>query len=63
MTSKIHQLSHLSSNHENRDTRIVLHTLHTTAVGNKRNVDKCPETNQGIRCVYTVTALPQGLQY
>ena len=38
----------LVHNHENLDTRIVLHALDATAVGYKRNVDKCHGTDQGI---------------
>ena len=35
MTSNIHEVSHLSSNHEDLDTRIVLYALDATAVGYK----------------------------
>ena len=63
MTSNIHEASHLSSNHEDLDIRIALHALYATAVEYTRNVVKCQCTDQGIRCVYTVTVSPQGLQY
>ena len=48
MTSNIHEAPNLSPNHENLDTRIVLHALDATAVGYKRNVDKCHDTDQGV---------------
>ena len=38
MTSNIHEASHLSSNHEDLDTRIVFNKLDATSVGYKRNV-------------------------
>ena len=63
MTSNIHEASLLSSKHEDLDTRIVLHALDALAVGYKRNVGKYHDTDQGIRCIYTVTVSPQGLQY
>ena len=36
MTSNIHGVSHLASNHEDLDTRIVLYALDATAVGYKK---------------------------
>ena len=62
-TSDIHEEPHLSSDHEDLDTRMTLNALDATAVGCKRNVGKCLGTDQGIRCVYTVIVSPQGLQY
>ena len=60
-TPIIHEASHLSSDHENLDTRMALHACNATAVGYKRNVGKCLDTDQGIRCLYIVTVSPQGL--
>ena len=60
-TSNIHEASHLSPNYEDLDTRMSLHACDATAVGYKRNVGKYLDTDQGIRCVYTVTVLSQGL--
>ena len=54
--SNIHEASHLSSDHEDLDTRMALHALDATTVGYKINVGKCLDTIKGIRCVYTVTA-------
>ena len=36
MTLNIHEVSHLSSNHEDLDTRIVLNALDATEVGYKK---------------------------
>ena len=36
----------MSTNHEDLDTRMVLHDLVATAVGYKRNVGKCHDTDQ-----------------
>ena len=58
-SSNIHKASHLSSDHEELDTRMTLHARDATAVGYKINVGKCLDTDQGIRCVYTVTVSPQ----
>ena len=60
-TSNIHEAPHLSSDHEDLDTRVALHARDAIAVGYKRNVGKCLDTDQGIRCVNTVTVSPQGL--
>ena len=56
-------MPHLSSDHEDLDTRMALQALDATAVEYKRNVGKCLDTDQGIRYVYTLTVSPQGMQY
>ena len=58
--SNIHEAPLLSSDHS-LDTRMAIHAYDATAVGYKRNVGKCLNTDQGIRCVYTVTVFPQGM--
>ena len=63
VTSNVLEVSNLPSNHEDLGARIVLNALDATAVGYERNVGKCRDTDQGIRCVYIVTVSPLGLQY
>ena len=58
MTSNIYEASHLLSNHEDLDSRAV---LDAAAVGYTRNVRKCFNADQGIRCVNTVTVSYQML--
>ena len=60
MTSNIHEASSLSSSYADRDTMIA---LDASALGYTRKIWKCHDTDQGIRCVYSVTVSTQGLQY
>ena len=62
-TPNIHEAFHLSADHEGLDTTMALHVWDVTAVGYKRNVGKCLDIDQDIRCVYIVTISPQDLQY
>ena len=48
----------MKRNHEDLDTRIVLHALDATAVGYKRNVGKCHGTDQAIsNCITSWAAI------